>query len=128
MGFFGFDEKEVGAYMFNIDAEKIITELGYGYLDHFVDHVSRNAYFKAKDLKDGMNEIFGNIKNVYIAVPFSDLRFTDVLSILSYTHAPYNHKYCIIYPLLLEFDNGNMVLIDSRYPVIIKPLRLDQEI
>jgi len=120
-------EDDVGKYMFNIDAEKIIRERGYGDLDHFVDHVSKNAYFKAHDLKAGMNEIFGNVKNVYLAIPFGDLRFVDVFSMLRYTHSPYNHKFCVIHPVLLEFTHGNMVLIDSRYPVIIKPLVLDQE-
>ena len=43
--------------------------------EYFVDHVSKCAYFKAPTLTGSLNSLFGNIKNVYIVVPFGELRF-----------------------------------------------------
>lgn len=115
-------------YLFNIDAKKLIKEYGLDNYEYFVDHVSKCAYFKAPTLTGSLNSLFGNIKNVYIVVPFGELRFVSISAILKYTHNPYNSKHSIIQPLLLEFDNGNMVVLDIKYPMVIKPLVLDQEI
>lgn len=115
------------SYLFNIDAEKLIKEYGLDTYEHFVDHVSKRAYFKAPSLTGSLNSIFGNVKNVYIVVPFGDLRFVNINAILRYTHNPYNNTHSIIHPILLEFDNDNMIILDIKYPMVIKPLVLDKE-
>lgn len=124
MSVYGFDDDE---YLFNIDAKKLIKDYGLDRYEHFVDHVSKRAYFKADGLTGSINSIFGNVNNVYIVVQFSDLRFINIDMILRYTHDPYNNSHSIIHPILVEFDNGNMVVFDVKYPMALRPLVLDKE-
>lgn len=118
---------DIDINLFAVDILKILVEKKLKDTIFFIDRASNKVYFYSENITYSMNEIFGNVKKAYIAINGGDIRFTDVKKLVE-AKQPYSTTQYYLYPILIELENGNMVLIDSTNGLFsVQKIALDME-